>query len=192
MSQLFIPLIMAAAGFFAAIATYRGIRQGGARFYTLEREAILRRASITLFLSIILFTGAVVYLFFQQQQQATEEAVTSGEVVEGVETPTPTPDLERFPPTDEPPPTADPDEPTITPTPLICRAIVEGTSGNGLTLRGAPGGDEVAILADGTILTLLEEPPQEINGLVWRKVRLIGGDEGWVAQDFLTIRAPCS
>lgn len=192
MSQLFIPLIMAAAGLFAAIATYRGIRQGGARFYTLEREAILRRASITLFLSVILFAGAVAYLFFQHQQQITEEAVTSGEVVEGVETSTPTPDLERFPPTEEPTATIDPNIPTITPTPLICRALVDGTSGNGLTLRDAPGGAEVNILADGTILTLLEDPPQEINGLTWRKVREIGGNEGWVAQDFLTIRAPCN
>lgn len=192
MSQLFIPIIMATAGLLAAIATYRGIRQGGARFYTLEREAILRRASITLFLSVILFIGAIGYLFFQQQQQATEEAVSAGEVVEGVQTSTPTPDVEQFPPTEEPTPTVDVNEPTITPTPLICRAIVEGTSGNGLTLRDVPGGAEVAILADGTILTLLEDAPQDINGFVWRKVRQIGGDEGWVAQDFLTIRAPCN
>ncbi|MCA9994354.1 MAG: SH3 domain-containing protein [Anaerolineales bacterium] len=192
MSQLFIPLIMAAAGFFAAIATYRGIRQGGARFYTLEREAILRRASLTLFLSVILFIGAVGYLLFQQQQQATEEAVTAGEVIEGIETQTPTPDVEQFPPTEEPTPTVDANEPTITPTPLICRAIVDGTSGNGLTLRDVPGGAEMEILPDGTILTLLEDPAQEVNGFAWRKVRLIGGDEGWVAEDFLTIRAPCN
>ncbi|MCB9433157.1 MAG: hypothetical protein H6668_14365 [Ardenticatenaceae bacterium] len=192
MSQLFIPLIMAAAGFLAAIATYRGIRQGGTRFYTLEREAILRRASLTLFLSVILFIGALGYLLFQQQQQATEEAVTAGEVIEGVETSTPTPDVEQFPPTEEPTPTVDINQPTITPTPLICRAIVDGTSGNGLTLRDVPGGAEMEILPDGTILTLLEDAPQEANGFAWRKVRLIGGDEGWVAEDFLTIRAPCN
>lgn len=191
MSQ-FLPLALAVAGLFAAIATYRGIRQGGARFYTLEREAILRRATITLFLSVTLFVGAVAYLFLQQQQQVTEEALEAGEVVEGVQTSTPTPDVEQFPPTEEPTPTVDVNEPTITPTPLICRAIVEGTGGNGLTLRDVPGGEEVAILPDGTILTLLEDPPQDLNGLLWRKVRQIGGEEGWVAQDFLNIRAPCS
>lgn len=192
MSQLFIPLFLAAAGLFAAIATYRGIRRGGARFYTLEREAILQRASITLMLSVLLFLGAVGYLAFEQQQQAAEEAAAAGEVIEGVETETPTPVLEQFPPTPEGTSTPDLSQPTPTATPLICRAIVDGTSGNGLTLRDAPGGNEVAILQDGTILTLLEDTPQETNGLIWRYVRLIGGDEGWVAEDFLTIRAPCS
>jgi SH3-like domain-containing protein len=37
----------------------------------------------------------------------------------------------------------------------------------------------------------LEDEPVESGGFNWRKVRLVGGDEGWVAEDFLTIRAPC-
>ena len=192
MSQLFIPLALAFAGLFAAIATYRGIRRGGARFYTLEREAILQRASLTLMVSVLLFSGAVGYLAFQQQQQQAEEAAAAGEEVEGVETATPTPVVEQFPPTPEGTSTPDLSQPTPTPTPLICRAIVDGTSGNGLTLRDTPGGSEVAILQDGTILTLLDDAPQQANDFTWRYVRLVGGDEGWVAVEFLTIRAPCN
>jgi len=41
-------------------------------------------------------------------------------------------------------------------------------------------------------LTVLDDPPQESGGFVWRKVRVVGGEEGWVAQDFLVIRAPCN
>ena len=66
---------------------------------------------------------------------------------------------------------------TLTPTALICRAVVEGTFDNGLTLRDTPGGSEVDILAESSILTVLtEEEPVEFNGLQWRKVRSLLGD----------------
>jgi hypothetical protein len=127
-----------------------------------------------------------------QKQQAGPETVLEpipGESGLAEATVTPTVVVEQFPPT----PTATPDivVPTATATPIVCRAIVDGTSGNGLTLRDVPGGTELAILPDGSVLTVLEDEPLESGGLVWRKVRLVGGDEGWVAQDFLTIRAPC-
>ncbi len=191
MGTYFIPLALAFAGVIAALATYRGIRRGGARYYTLEREAMLRRASLTLFASVLFFAAAVGVLIYQQQQglpeTVFEPAVGEGELVEA--TITPTVALEQFPPTAMA--TPDVDIPTPTATPIVCRAIVDGTSGNGLTLRDVPGGEEIAILPDGSVLTVLEDEPQESGGLVWRKVRLVGGDEGWVAQDFLTIRAPC-
>ena len=40
--------------------------------------------------------------------------------------------------------------------------------------------------------TVLEDATVESGGFNWRKVRLVGGDEGWVAEEFLTIRAPCN
>jgi hypothetical protein len=52
-------------------------------------------------------------------------------------------------------------------------------------LRDAPGGAELAILPDGTILNLLEDAPVEANGFVWRKVRTVAREEGWVVEDFL-------
>lgn len=191
MSAYLIPIVLALAGLVAALATYRGIRRGGARYYTLEREAMLRRASLSLLVSVLLFAAAIGVLIYQQEQAGPETVLEPAVGEEGLAeaTITPTVAIEEFPPTSTA--TPDIDVPTPTSTPVICRAIVEGTSGNGLTLREVPGGAEMSILPDGSVLTVLEDTPQESGGLVWRKVRLVGGDEGWVAQDFLTIRAPC-
>ncbi|MCZ7672878.1 MAG: glycosyltransferase [Chloroflexi bacterium] len=47
------------------------------------------------------------------------------------------------------------------------------------------------ILQDGSILTLSQsEAAQEAGGFVWRKVKSITGQEGWVAEDFISIGAP--
>jgi hypothetical protein len=192
MGVYFLPLILALGGLIAAFMTYRGIRRGGARYYTLEREAMLRRAMLTLLVSVLLFLSSVGLLIYREQQgsQGLQLEPSLGE--EGVVQATITPTLfvEQFPPTATA--TSSVIEPTATATPVICRAIVEGTSGNGLTLRDVPGGEEITILPDGSVLTVLEDEPVESGGFKWRKVRLVGGDEGWVADDFLTIRAPCN
>lgn len=192
MSEVFVPLVLALAGLITALAAYRGIRRGGARFYTLEREAILRRASLTLMGSVLLFLAAVGLLVYQYQQRMGEEAAAEGEFVEGVVTSTPTPVLESFPPTGTPTATPDLSAPTATPTAVICRAVVEGTFENGLTLRDTPDGEELDVLAEGSILTLLDEEPSEAGGLLWRNVRTVFGDEGWVAEDYLEIGSPCN
>jgi hypothetical protein len=186
-----IPLILALCGLIAAFMTYRGIRRGGARYYTLEREAMLRRAMLTLLATVLLFVASIGLTIYRVQQSAPDpaEPAATGEGVV-LASATPTLFVEQFPPTATP--TSNVAQPTETATPVICRAIVDGTSGNGLTLRDVPGGEELAILPDGSVLTVLEDAPLESGGFVWRKVRLVGGDEGWVAEDFLTIRAPCS
>jgi len=198
MSAYIIPLGLAFLGLILAFVTYRNIRRGGARFYTLEREAMLRRAMLTLAGSVFFFMLAIGYLIYTDQPATTIEEPAEGEVVEGEEgetAVTPSPDaieLETFPPTATITPTPDADIPTATPTPIICRAVVEGTSGNGLTLRDVAGGAEVIILPDGSILTLYQqEEAQESGGLLWRKVKSISGEEGWVAEDFIRIGAPC-
>ncbi len=191
MSALIIPIVLTFAGLLLAIATYQSIRRGGARFYTLEREAILHRAMLTLLGSTLLFIAAVGYMASQElQSQAAEEGETT---VEGESVATQTPEISVFPPTPSPSPTVDAAIPTATPTPILCRAIVEGTSGNGLTLRDTPGGAEITVLPEATFVTLVqEEAPQEANGLTWRKVRdNISGDEGWVAADFLSLGPGC-
>ncbi len=190
MGDFLIPLVLAIAGLIAAVMTYRGIRRGGARYYTLEREALLRRATFTLFSSVILFTVAIGFLVYQQRQTvpaASDEPSVSDEAVSTI---TPTIFVEQFPPTE----TAMPDEPQVTPTltVVVCRGIVDGTSGNGLTLRDNPGGEDITILPDGSVLTVLDDAPIESGGFTWRKVRVVGGEEGWVAEEFLTIRAPCN
>ena len=192
MSAILLPIILTFAGLLTAIATYQGIRRGGARFYTLEREAVLRRATLTLLGSTLLFLAAVIILAQPQLQPADGEGAIDG-LVDGEITATPSPELGVFPPTPSPLPTLDAAIPTATATAILCRAIVEGTSGNGLTLRDAPGGEDIGLLPEATFVTLIkEEPAQEANLLTWRKVRdNISGDEGWVADEYLSLGPGC-
>jgi hypothetical protein len=188
MSGITIPVILTVAAVIVALAAYRGIRRGGARFYTLERETMLRRASFTLIGSVILFLIAVGLLIYNYQQTVDQNVVTIDEAESVEATATTEPELQTQPPTPSPTATADPNMPTETPTPVICRAIVDGTAGSGLTLREAPSGPEVSILPDGTILTLvMEEEPEEVNNFTWRKVRTVSQEEGWVVEEFLKI-----
>jgi hypothetical protein len=83
-----------------------------------------------------------------------------------------------------------PPQPTplpVSPTPDLPHAIVSGTQGIGLTVRDSPGGAEVAILPEGTVLTLLQEPLVDQNGYLWQRVRTPDGDVGWAADDFFTL-----
>ncbi len=187
MSGITIPVILTVVAVIVALAAYRGIRRGGARFYTLERETMLRRASFTLIGSVVLFLAAIGLLVYNYQQTIDPNVVIIDESGSVEVTVTAEPELQIQPPTPSPTATADPNIPTATPTPVICRAIVDGTSGSGLTLREAPSGPEMSILPDGTILTLLEDEPDEVNDFTWRKVRTVSQEEGWVVEDFLKI-----
>ncbi|HCB49246.1 MAG TPA: hypothetical protein DEP47_06935 [Chloroflexi bacterium] len=187
MSGITIPVILTVVAVIVALAAYRGIRRGGARFYTLERETMLRRASFTLIGSVVLFLAAIGLLVYNYQQTIDPNVVIIDESGSVEATVTAEPELQIQPPTPSPTATADPNIPTATPTPVICRAIVDGTSGSGLTLREAPSGPEMSILPDGTILTLLEDEPDEVNDFTWRKVRTVSQEEGWVVEDFLKI-----
>lgn len=76
------------------------------------------------------------------------------------------------------PATATPDRP---------HAVVTNTQGIGLTVRDAPGGAEVGIYPDGTVLTLLEAEPRQHNGYQWYQVRTPDGRTGWAADDYFTL-----
>lgn len=190
---MLIPIFLIVLALAAALATYQGIRRGGARFYTLEREAILRRAAFSLAGTVLLFLAAIGLLWLELQQTAVQAATNAGEIVEGVQTSTPPPLIESVPPTALPTATEDASLPTPTPTPIICRAVIEGTQGNGLLLRQEPAGAEIVTLPEGTLITLVPgELPQTGNGLIWRKVRsVVSSQEGWVAQDYLSIEPGC-
>jgi hypothetical protein len=193
MTSIYIPLALAFFGFVAALASYRDIRRGGARFYTLEREAILRRASFTLMGSALLFVAAIALLVAGQQGLTAGAPTGEGEVIEGVITITPSPAVQQFPPASTETPTPDPALifPTATPTRPVCRAVVEGTFGNGLTLRSEPGGEQVSILAEADLVTVVDQGPTEANGIAWRQVRSLFGDEGWAAEQFLKMGTGC-
>ena len=186
MSGITLPIILTVVAVIASLIAYQGIRRGGARFYTLERESMLRRARFTLLGSLMLFLAAIALLIYSYGQISNENGLSSGEDALEVATEEPDELLETQPPTPSPSPTVDPSLPTPKPTEIICRAIVEGTSGSGLTLRDAPGGGEITILRDGSYLTLIiGEELVEANGFDWIKVRTVSLEEGWVAEEFL-------
>lgn len=194
MSGLLLPVLLFVGALAATFLTYRNIRRGGARFYTLEREVILRRALVTLVAATVFYTGALGLLY--QQRQALilaslppEEATAAAGGTAGPQVATATPQLEQFPPTATA--TSTTPQPTVTPTIVVCRGTVEGSGSSGIYLRDAPQGVELVIISEGTLLTVLPDDPVEAGGIVWRKVRLVGGEEGWAADDFLTIRQPC-
>ena len=68
MSGIVLPALLIFGGIIAAFVTYRNIRRGGARFYTLERETVLRRALLSLAASVLFLLAAIAILFYQRQQ----------------------------------------------------------------------------------------------------------------------------
>ena len=79
-----------------------------------------------------------------------------------------------------------PTSPAATATPELPHAVVTNTQGVGLTLRDVPGGEEVAILPDGTVLTLLEVQPVEYDGYQWHQVQAPDGKIGWAVEAYFT------
>ena len=203
----FLPIGLTILAIIVMIIAYTNMRQGGARVYTLEREAILRRAGLAMFLSTGLFVLTIAWLLYQQQLAAAalvgdEEgepavsvpveatALPAGDDAMMAEmTPTPSgtlqiPGLGVATLT----PTIDPNVPTATPTPIVVRAFVVNTGGNGLTMRDVPGGEQLLVLQEEEFVTVLEEEgTADVNGLIWVKIRTFLGEEGWVARDFLEI-----
>ncbi|MFK7801457.1 MAG: hypothetical protein AB8G95_07500 [Anaerolineae bacterium] len=187
------------------LIAYNGIRQGGSRVYSLEREAVLRRASATMFVGAAFMLAVIGWLYYDNPppilQAEPEETATVAQTTTGADpaqgqAPAPaTPeqgqtDFGQLPSiaTVTLTPTLDPNLPTATPTPVIIRAFVKETGGNGLTLREAPGGDEILILDENEFVTVLQnEGTQEQGGFTWVKIRTFLGDEGWVAEFFLEI-----
>ncbi|MEW5989410.1 MAG: SH3 domain-containing protein [Chloroflexota bacterium] len=77
---------------------------------------------------------------------------------------------------------------TITPTETATSAPTTAlvNSPNGLWLREAPGGvQEVELIPDGSVLTLLPGRETAADGLEWQQVRTPAGNEGWVAVDYI-------
>jgi hypothetical protein len=65
-------------------------------------------------------------------------------------------------------------------------ATVVNTGGVGVTVRGGPSTNNVAVTvaSEGTSLFILDGPTQG-DDLLWWQVRLDDGTEGWVAADYL-------
>lgn len=80
----------------------------------------------------------------------------------------------------DPPPLA-----PVVPTPVLPAAIVEGTDGAGVVLRASPGGQEVMVVPEGSLVFLVEGGPTQSGSRSWQEIRLLGGISGWVVADFL-------
>lgn len=198
MSGTTLPILLAILGAIAAISAYRGIGRGGSRFYQLERDALLRRASFTLLASLVLFSTSVGLLVYQQGNMVVVEDVVDATVTVGAEaivaeTPS-APDtvvIENAPPTLQifATETPNPDLPTLTPTPELKNALIVGTGESGVWLRPDPSttGEPIERLQDNSFLRVLPTEAVEADGFEWLNVRTIGGQEGWVAAIFVEI-----
>lgn len=65
-------------------------------------------------------------------------------------------------------------------------ARVSGTGGAGLTLRGGPSTLTTSLqnVAEGTMMQVIGGP-EELDDFIWWQVRLLSGQEGWVAGRFI-------
>lgn len=68
-------------------------------------------------------------------------------------------------------------------------AMVSNTNGDGLVLRDAPNGSEIALLPEGATLAMMGDR-LTVDGVVWQKVFASPAGSGWVMADFLTFTEP--
>lgn len=78
--------------------------------------------------------------------------------------------------------------PTVTAQIVGQRLQIANTGGEGVNLRRDPGssGERIKTIPDGTLVEIVG-PDQNIDGTVWRNVRDLQGDVGWVAGGFLAV-----
>ena len=79
--------------------------------------------------------------------------------------------------------------PTPTPAPII--AIIDADEGTGVFVRAEPAGEGVTTLLNGTIVYLLDEPPVEAGGVLWRHIFMPDrGEYGWILVNLLSTATP--
>lgn len=159
-------------------------------------QIALARSALALFVGLILF--AVYGLSFRPANLMASPPVTDTPTVTATimatatvtTTPTMTPSPQPASPEASPTnpllvPTATATlTPTVTATPEPTTATVNSPV-VGLFLREAPGGtQEVELLPDGTVLTLLDGR-ETVDGVVWQQVQAPSGNVGWVAADYI-------
>lgn len=194
MTGNFVPIMLAIVGIICALAAYRGVQRGGARFYQLERDALLRRASFLQLASLVTFAASVGLLLYSASvAEDVANADPDGEIsAEVAPTATPPPDsvvIQNQPPTLAIDPTATPDAnaPTLTPTPIIRRAEIRNTGGSGAYLREGAStlSVDLQVLDEGSLVTLLDEEITVAEGFNWVHVRTLGGTDGYVVDLYL-------
>ena len=118
---------------------------------------------------------------------------TATHTLTSTSTPEPT---ETLPPTWTPTPTWTP-APTRTPTPtptLTPTEITEATAvinalSSTIWIRRSPGGQQFVLLENGDIVIPTDGRANQ-NGTLWREVRTVQGDTGWLQAEFLLFETP--
>jgi hypothetical protein len=78
---------------------------------------------------------------------------------------------------------------TSTPAPMV--AIIDAEEGTGVFVRAEPAGEGITTLLNGTIVYLLDEPPVEAGGVLWRHIFMPDRSEyGWVLANLISTATP--
>jgi hypothetical protein len=80
---------------------------------------------------------------------------------------------------------------TAEPTPIL--AVIRASEGGGAFIRENPGGAVLVTLGNGSIVTVIPDDIQEVNGVVWLHVFTTVNDtrvEGWMIQTVLETATP--
>lgn len=101
-------------------------------------------------------------------------------------TPRVTPSPVTLPPTETPTSTV-----TAEPTPIL--AIIRASEGGGAFIREQPGGLVLATIGNGSVVTIVPNDLQEVNGVIWVHVFTTVNDvrvQGWMIQTVLQTATP--
>src|SRR6185503_5672134 len=70
------------------------------------------------------------------------------------------------------------------PMPPLSIAVVTKTNGLGVWVRREPAGEPIKVWPEGAPMAIIG-PDQQAAGIVWRHVRTLDAESGWVAADYL-------
>jgi hypothetical protein len=121
-----------------------------------------------------------------QEGEETAAAETPAATDAPSATPTSTPTITPSPtPTSSPTPTVTP-TPTQTPTPIVGETAVVNGDGGSVWIYRSPGGQQLALVADGELVILLPGHASQ-GGVLWQEVMTVNGVTGWIDASFLIL-----
>lgn len=162
----------------AALAWFTGLAD-----WTLQQTGLLTPVPLGQ-TEIALFTPAPASTSSPGSEESTSIASAPGGTLS--RTPRATPSQATLPPTETP-------TSTVTPEPTPILAIIRASEGGGAFIREAPGGAVLATLGNGSVVTIVPNDLQDVNGVIWVLVFATVNDvrvEGWMIQTVLQTATP--